>query len=354
MQFVALKLLIALILVQFFNSSESSTAFAGTLSFSERLNCDLYFDGDVETGDVERLEQVYKKLDFDHRIYARLCLNSKGGSYDVGLKIIGWLIETSNIYTVVEEGDECISACALIFMFGNHNEGDALTSPHRELHVGAKLGFHAPYIDPLVDSKQAVLSAKAYRAGIVAIGGLLEIDWDDWFPKSLLIAMLKREPNQFLFVDTIERAASWSIELTGFQSPNKVTRSMLEIACINAARTDDNKWSGRWWGAGDSPTGQREEILSANIYVTMNQRHNRTVFKGFGAEDGRICVTDVYEVGKNGLLLDVNFGDDVDDSSIPAPRNPENIFQDGETFWSEEPNWFFYPGLTKLADLPRR
>lgn len=282
---------------------------SATINLSKSALCDIALRGSIEAGDVARLEEAHRKAAIANQSTnrQRLCLHSPGGSYDEALQLIKWLMEAGNVATVVDQGDECYSACALVFMFGNNNEGDGLTSPNRKIHFAAKLGFHTPHIKPAVDSKQSDLSAKAYRSGVKAIGRLMEIDWDDWFPKTLLIETLKKEPEEFLFVDTIGKAAAWNIDVIGLDIPRPVTQAMLEQACLNSTRGSTNKWMARWWGAGESVTGQREKITSSTQPVPMQTKRHRAVFKGFGSEDSYVCVADIYDAGKRGLLLDVNW-----------------------------------------------
>jgi len=321
---------------------------AAEIAPAKRPSCDLVLSGEIEDGDVSRLEAANSAHKPRQEGYPRLCLNSPGGSYDEALRLIGWLMDTTNVYTVVDKGDECYSACSLVFMFGNHNEGDAMISPRRGLHVGAKLGFHTPHITPAVDTSRAEVSAKAYRAGIKAIARLLEIDWDNWFPKSLLIEALKREPEEFLFVDTVAKAASWGIPLVGFQPPKVVTEAMLEAACLNEARRESNRWMRRWWGAGDSPTGQREAITAPAKPVQFKRRHHRAVFKGFGSEDSYACVVDIYDGGERGYRLDINFGDTANDPKIPKPQIGEAV---ASSVWNGAPGWYLFRGDTVLRKL---
>ena len=44
-------------------------------------------------------------------------------------------------------GAECYSACGLIFLAGRVDDRGGESYPSRYLHIGARLGFHAPYIE---------------------------------------------------------------------------------------------------------------------------------------------------------------------------------------------------------------
>jgi hypothetical protein len=322
--------------------------------------CDLLIRGEIEQGDTDRLGQAYEKTlndksrDFVRRVMGEaerdfsLCLNSPGGSYDEAIRLSQWLIEKKGVNTVVDRNAECYSACALVFMFGGHNDGDRLERPSRRMHVTAKIGFHSPYINPAVDAQQVQLSARAYRAGIQAIGRLLEVDSDDRFPKSLLIEALKRAPEEFLFVDTVARAAAWEIDVFGLKPPLPLMRPMLEKACLNSARSNKNKWSGRWWEASGSPTGQNEKITAPNQPVRWQNKRYREVFDKFGGEGTYICVVDAYDTPR-GLRIDVNFGASLKDDNIPKPASLKDI--EKSDLAGNTPLFYLYDYTTRLNSL---
>lgn len=314
--------------------------------------CDMTLKGEITAGDVERLAEAYEQARRYPKIPGvdpKLCLDSLGGNYDEGLRLIEWLMRTRNITTVVDRGAQCYSACALLFMFGNHSFGDGMISPRRKIHVKAKLGFHTPHITPTVDSSQALLSAKAYRAGIRAIGRLLEVDWDDWFPKTLLIEALKKEPEEFLFVDTVAKAASWDIDVIGVTQPNFVSDAMLEQACLNAARRPENKWSKRWWGVSEKAAAQREEITASARPVSMQTRHHRATFKGFGSEDSYLCIADIYNVPRRGLMLDITFATSANDEGVPPLSEVKTVLRDGLMIGT--PIFYMFPSSARLSEL---
>jgi hypothetical protein len=326
--------------------------------------CDLILEGEVSVGSLQRLETDYK-IAFEkfRRIPKKptesvtfmptLCLNSPGGNFQEALRIIDWIRDTGFVTTVIPQDAKCFSACALIFLFGNWNEGHGLIGVRRRLHHLGHLGFHTPHISPILDAKDALLSARAYRDGIKAIGQILEKDWDEiFFPRSLLIESLKKEPNDFIVVDTIERAASWGIEIFGFRPPKVLTERLLEAACINKTRPDQFKGAKgmtRWWGSGESPTGQREELTASARTVTFKNGHHRAVFKNFGDENNFVCVVDVYRQQDGTLAIDINFGDSVRSKDIPKPMS----LAVAKEYGGNTPLWHTFVGSTRLQDLPK-
>lgn len=322
-------------------------------------SCDMLMSGEIAQGDAGRLQQAYEKTlnnpsrDFVDRVMGKeardtsLCLNSAGGSYDEAIRLIRWLVDKKGVNTVVDRNAECFSACALVFMFGGHDYGDRMELASRRMHATAKVGFHSPYINPTADARQAELSARAYRAGIQAIGRLLEVDTDNRFPKALLTEALKRSPEELLFVDTVGNAAAWEIDVFGVKPPSPVTRAMLEQTCLNKARSERNRWSGRWWGAGGTATGQREERTSPGQPVPWRNKHFRGTFDGFGSEGTYVCVADIYDTPL-GLRLDVHFGAP-DKKDIPKPRSIKSIEKSEIT--GNTPIFYLYDYRRRLDSL---
>ncbi|WOH66180.1 hypothetical protein [Bradyrhizobium sp. BWA-3-5] len=326
-------------------------------------SCDLRLEGEIAEGSLKRLQVDYaaankkfaaipKKPTESVTFAPTLCLSSPGRNLQEALRIIEWLRETTFITTFVPQNARCLSACALIFMFGNFNEGHGIIGPRRKLHHLGQLGFHSPHIAPLIDAKDPVLSARAYRSGIKAIGELLEKDSDDiFFPKTLLVEALRKEPEEFMFVDTVQRAASWGIDVVGFDPPKQLTARMLEAACLNKARPDQFKGARgmtRWWGAGDSPTGQREELTASAATIMLRGGQHRAVFSKFGDEDAFVCVVDVYSKQGGDLAIDINFGESARDKRVPKPRRV-NAEYDGNS-----PLWYTFTGSVRLQDLPKK
>jgi hypothetical protein len=117
---------------------------AADIQTSQDTPCAFKLDGTITSGDHDRLAAVIagSRLDpLDDRTTA-LCLKSPGGSYTEGLKI-SELIYNRGISTIVVDGTECFSACALIFMSGVLPDRAV---PYRKLSGGGLLGFHAPYL----------------------------------------------------------------------------------------------------------------------------------------------------------------------------------------------------------------
>jgi hypothetical protein len=322
--------------------------FSAQIGPSRNSLCDFAFNGEIVSGDLDRLKQASPQPN------QRLCLNSPGGDYDEALRIIKSFRDTFSLGTVVDKGAECDSACAFIFMFGTLNEGDGMVSRSRKLHTLGKLGFHSPRINPAGEIYSDVELAKQYRNGIMAITNILEADWNNMFPKSLLIEALRIDsPSKFFYVDTVGKVAAADIELMGFHPPSQLTQQMLERACLaKTSQEDSQSWS-RWEGFPKGSSGGREAITSPSTQPIsfLNHRY-RAVFNGFGAENDGICVVDVYDAGSKGLHISVNFGHDLRDPNIPKIDQLEKDVNTGNPN-GPDPLWLAYGPQAKLSDLAK-
>jgi hypothetical protein len=112
---------------------------------------------------------------------------------------------------MIEPNAICYSACALIFMAGNWTfEGQYF--PDRILHVTGQLGFHAPYIKGVPQKTYCSLDLEAaYKASIQGIRNLMKLGQEhrvsnDFMPKTLIVAMLDKGPNElFWSIPSIKR-----------------------------------------------------------------------------------------------------------------------------------------------------
>lgn len=229
--------------------------------------CHLKMSGEIEEGDFEKFISAMKKLP---QIEAKgICLDSQGGSYDEAIKIAKALLGKYDpiknqfldysdefyldLWTVIDKGDQCLSACAIIFMAGNIFVAEEAMGPSisRHLHLNGKLGFHSPFLDITGDTpiplsldeirnlyKEAVLAVAELPklSHRLSEGGSLENN--NLFPSNLLLEMLKRDSDQFYYIDRIYEALQYDIELFGGKLPKKLTANSLRNICDNIHNTD--------------------------------------------------------------------------------------------------------------------
>jgi len=204
---------------------------AADIQTSNDKLCAFKLEGAIASGDHDRLADLFahSHLDpLDERT-TTLCLKSFGGLYDEALKI-SELLYSHGVSTVVADGSECFSACALIFTAGVLPDR---VNPHRKLSAGGILGFHAPYFS-LTEGKyskeQMEGAAQDMRTAILALMRLASrqtwLSGGDFLKKSLIARILEKGPQEVFFVKTIAEAARWDIEIydaaESFPEPNNI------------------------------------------------------------------------------------------------------------------------------------
>lgn len=206
----------------------------------------LLISGNIEPDAFEKFRQSYahSRERGDSLI---ISLNSGGGSVSQALLIAQFIAE-NEIPTVVEEGAECYSACAFVFMAGRWGGGgEGPGGVLRLLHINAKLGFHAPFLAYSPTKRLEKFNgtygnvANAYEAGLQQIGTLLSSSYSTGtrWPASLVGEMLLTPPHEFREILTVDDAGRWNIELIGTPHiATTLTPRQRYFACSNF-----NKWA---------------------------------------------------------------------------------------------------------------
>lgn len=185
-------------------------------------------------------------------------LHSKGGTLTEALAL-GRLFRERYIRTEILAGQECLSACAVAFMFGYAMgfEGGG-GGPNRILFAGGRLGFHRPYlaentisISPEVldvataDELSSLLNADvaaSFDAANELIREMVAIDPFAWSP-DLLVKMLTASgigPNGkqvFISPETIGDLVEWNISYVPRLEPVLTNGALLQAVvnhCYNS------------------------------------------------------------------------------------------------------------------------
>lgn len=227
-------------------ASRPQTAFAATIAEVNDEQCYVRISGPIARGDAKRfadlvatreasMAEASEGISSDHAI----CLDSHGGSVFEGRQI-AQLINEIGFTTRVQSKAECYSICGLMFMAGRLLGGEADTVS-RILHKEGKLGFHAPYFRfedaEHLTGKQAaeyVQVTNLIVSDFLAFGSKRSIfDIKPMLSMSLLSDMLREPSDKVMMVDTVEKAARWSIELDGVATTRTLSRTDLIRACLN-------------------------------------------------------------------------------------------------------------------------
>ena len=305
-------------------------------------SCDLGLTGDIRSGDAKKLRAFLGSG-------SRLCLDSPGGSYAEGLALAA-IVSENALGTAIESGSKCLSACALVFMAGIDSIAgelpEAQGTPNRRLHVGGKLGFHAPYLnlgglDDRRYSRREI--ALAYNVALSEVGQLVDMLRATNTRPTLVAEMLKRGPDDLFLIDTVEAAARWKIQLEGFAPPTKFDERAYAAVCLN-----------HYFEAQDTTRhpvcGSAEECENS---WSPDQSEPQETVRNNGERDIRITgdagMAEVCKAKLNGppFDADVEVGEvgfylvNEDTGEVVATRSKGRV-----------PGWFLYPPGTRLSAMP--
>lgn len=217
---------------------------AATITTIKDDICVLKLDGDIGEGDFQRFlalaEKAYEGSD-DRESSApdTICLNSGGGSVHEGLKFAQYFYN-QGVGTVVPAKAECYSMCALMFMMGLARGGE-VNFANRRLHVTGTLGFHRPYL--AIDTDELFSARDLSGAYDMALESMMKImiltnspiPWSGstMMRQDLIHMMLTHVGNDFFYIDTVEKAGRFDIELFGYTKPTELTEEKAYYACEN-------------------------------------------------------------------------------------------------------------------------
>src|SRR5262245_11896504 len=240
---------------------------------SDPVLCDLVLEGAISDGDSRSLERAFKTIEGSWDSFTFfLCLRSRGGSVQEALKIAQFLMKTErpSIATVVEDGQTCASACALIFLAGNA-PARVGAWPQRFLHPRGRLLFHSSRMDldtysddelrsflNTPDSEGRGLKGKIvdlYRDGLRDVQNVIQTfkrdvvrDREDlgepWIRPSLFLEMFGQDWDEWICVDTVDAVGRWNIQVFGYSPPAKPKASDYFNVCHNVYGWRSDKFSG--------------------------------------------------------------------------------------------------------------
>jgi hypothetical protein len=236
---IALHLLTSLFLLCW-----AHTAHSAVVSVSSDPMCVLKLDGEIVDGDLDRLKSAaatkFKGVDGESSAHDTICLNSPGGSVLEGVQLSSYFYERG-IGTVIAKGSECYSICAIMFMMGIA-QGPEVNFVNRKLHVRGKLGFHRPYLaintDELVSAR--VMSV-VHDNAIESITRIMilannRVPWSNstMMRSDLVQEMLKHIGEDLFYIDSVDKAGRFEIELFGNKEIKGLEERQAYYACENS------------------------------------------------------------------------------------------------------------------------
>ena len=223
---------------------QAGAASGADITKSSKETCVLSLEGEIVPGDFSRLVEIAAKefLGVDGESSARdtICLNSPGGNVTEGVKLAEFFY-TNGVGTIIDEGAECYSMCAIMFMMGIA-QGPEVTFVNRKLHITGKLGFHRPYLalkdESLVSTKVLAVAhdvALEDMSKIMLLANNL-VPWSNstMMRPDLIQEMLRHIGNDFFYIDTVEKAGRFEIELIGLPEQSAPPEERAYYACENS------------------------------------------------------------------------------------------------------------------------
>ncbi|SMX32875.1 hypothetical protein [Maliponia aquimaris] len=175
-------------------------------------DCGYLFTGTIEKGDL---------VDFfnsgDLKGVNRICLHSPGGSLNEAFQFLKLVRGEDSFGTRVRSGDSCVSACALVFMFGQR-WGANSPYPSRELEPGAQLGFHTPF--PNLDKDAQGNLAAAFDVALKVSRLLVNSSYTAFsskgpsIPPEIVAVMLETPADKMTYIDTVGELQLLGIDTT--------------------------------------------------------------------------------------------------------------------------------------------
>jgi PAN domain len=224
--------------------------------------CDLILEGDVEEGDAASLEQKFQTIVGSFNSFSFfLCLRSPGGDLREAVKIAQFVLRTQrpSIATVIEDGQTCASACAVIFLAGNA-PARVGAWPQRFLHPRGKLLYHSSRLDlsKFADKELLALLTEPtddprglkgkivdlYRDGLRDVQSVIatfqnftfqrEDLGDRWVRPSLFLEMFAQDPDEWICVDNVDAVGRWNVQVFGYQPPSPPKKQHYSNVCRSA------------------------------------------------------------------------------------------------------------------------
>jgi len=233
----------------------------------ENPNCILEISGVIQKGDFERFLPIAKEhfieTQMENNAFAGLwkrgkpltsleefvpneiCLNSSGGNLVEGLNFAKYFFDKS-IGTVIDDGQKCLSICALMFMMGTDRFSKILAGHpgemSRKLHVNGILGFHQPsYPLPQTGKYNSQELSEYFEIALESAVKFLTLA-NSPIPNTgkpviyadLIQKIFTHEGNDLYFIDTVNKVGRWEITTFGFENfPKSHNDNHAYHACTN-------------------------------------------------------------------------------------------------------------------------
>lgn len=213
---------------------------------ADNNDCKLLVYGAIEQGDfrkfVSAAQLSFVPLDEVRESTSAntVCLDSPGGNLYEGMLFANYFYE-NGVGTVVREGELCASACALMFMMGRA-AGPEVSFINRKLHINGRLGFHRPSLRLPAEDRFGSRDIEAfYDMAVTSVVDYIVLanktaPWSNrpMVHSDLVERIFATPGDEMFFIDTVEKAARWDIDLIGVDIPTRIDEERAYYACENA------------------------------------------------------------------------------------------------------------------------
>ncbi|SMX44912.1 hypothetical protein [Maliponia aquimaris] len=185
-----------------------------------------------------------------------VCLDSPGGALPEALTLAAQFRE-QGIGTRLEAGARCESACALLFMAGSFYAHESGLYKWRIMHPTAKLGFHAFKLEVPQGQYDGATVSKAYALAMETLARTVEdlmqnrgFEDGEHIKPSLVAAMLRTPPESMMYVETVDQAGRWGIDVGPLRTAGMTLQEMdFRRACTNrkAWEADETATRDSYW-----------------------------------------------------------------------------------------------------------
>ncbi|WP_108461085.1 hypothetical protein [Devosia naphthalenivorans] len=270
-----------------------------------------------------------------------------GGSLLEGMRLAKHFYE-KGVGTVVRSGDLCASACALMFMMGRA-VGSEVSFINRKLHVEGLLGFHRPSLRlPMEDEFGAGDLEATYDMAVTSVVDYIVLanktaPWSNRpMVHSDLVERIFATPGDDMFyIDTVEKAARWDIELMGVRySPTMIDEEHAYYACENALQWKVALHDEPLDYVGLNLSGHWTAAYSYQVPAQHGQRFSVTSRKAGYAAAG--CLVDFTDQGVRICGEDEYTGIKIGNGSCPPDASEGFEWVDYLALWRPD---------TKLRDI---
>lgn len=232
--------------------------FYGLGAAAEPLPCDVTLRGSINDETVDRAMKQIAAFESEVDQIVHLCLDSpNGGKVASARELVGFMEERAairqdygGITTVVKNGMDCRSACALIFMAGFYCQYVDYCRTSRIMEPFGTIGFHSPALNVDLQTTNLETIKNTYYSAIEDLGYFVSLNANSDFvrsptryPGSLIREITTHFGDNYYFITTIKDAIALNIDIHGtWQLPDQSDAGIYD-ALVNAC--DNYFWMNR-------------------------------------------------------------------------------------------------------------